>query len=366
MTPTKIVVIGAGSASFGLNSLTTLISSQKLRGSRMALVDKNARALEIVGNLAKRLNQEWNAQLQITTHTHHAEALEGAKFVVLSIEVGPREDLWRSDFDIPLKYGVRQPFGENSGPGGFAHAARNIGPVMEIVKDMELACPDALLISFSNPMARICDAISRYSKIKVVGMCHQILAGYAMVGKTLAQEFDIEVPPEFISCHPDLNINPFRHHVALQALDCVQIQAAGINHFTWMLSVTDRRTGEDLYPLFKQRWAAMDPAFEPLTRRIYDIFEIFPIAGDEHICEYLPWVSDPITKPWEKFDISMYDWDGRAENRELEHEKIVQLGQGEGDLNSLLEATSEGAVEVIENIVGAGEYYHLAVNLPPF
>ena len=141
--PTKIVVIGAGSASFGENTLSALMHSKKLRGSTLALVDRNVETLDIVKRLAERLNREWASGITITVHNHHREALEGASFVVSAIEVGAREGLWKKDFEIPLKYGVRQPYAENGGPGGFAHAARNLVPVMEIVRDMEKACPEA-------------------------------------------------------------------------------------------------------------------------------------------------------------------------------------------------------------------------------
>ncbi|MDZ4158155.1 MAG: alpha-glucosidase, partial [Anaerolineaceae bacterium] len=171
MLPTKIVVIGAGSASFGLNTLAALMRSQRLRGSHLALVDHNSETLALVTRLAERLNREWGAQMTVSAHTRCQEALEGAGFVVSAIEVPPREALWRSDYEIPLKYGVRQPYGENGGPGGFAHACRNIGPVLEIARDMEQLCPQAWYINYTNPMARICDAINRYTSIKTVGLC---------------------------------------------------------------------------------------------------------------------------------------------------------------------------------------------------
>ncbi len=364
MLPTKITVIGAGSAAFGLNTLAALMRSERLRGSQLALVDRNAETLDLVARLAQRLNREWDAQMTITTHTHHAEALEGTEFVVSAIEVPPREELWRSDYEIPLKYGVRQPYGENGGPGGFAHAARNIGPVMEIVRDMELACPDAWYINFTNPMIRICDAIARYSKIKVVGLCHQIHAGYGMVGYALAEDLGIEVPEGVVSTHADPRTWPPLIEVARQAMKRIDIKAAGLNHFTWMLDVRDKRTGEDLYPLFAERWAALDPSFEPLTRRVYEAMGLFPIPGDEHLCEYLPWVSDPITKPWEKYDISLYDWDLWDERRENLHEVIARMADGETSLDRLHDADSEGALEIIESIAGAGNHYHLAVNVP--
>ncbi len=364
MLPTKIVIIGAGSAIFGLNSVSALLGSERLRGSTLALVDRNPEALSLMGRLAERLNREWGAEMQITTHTHHREALEGAEFVVLAIEAPPREALWRTDYEIPLQYGVRQPYAENGGPGGFIHAARNIGPVLEIAHDMESACPDAWLINYTNPMIRICDAVARYSTIRVVGLCHQIYAGYAMVGKALAGDLDFEVPAAFTSTHADEAFNAARKVVSDQAAERLAIQAAGLNHFSWMLALHDRETGKDLYPLFLKRWAELPEDFEPLTRRLFRIFDLFPLPGDEHLCEYLPWVSDPRTKPWEKFDLSLYDWDRRAEMRDEGYEVIAQMVAGEHSVEPLRLVDSEGALEMITNVAGAGSHHHLAVNLP--
>jgi alpha-galactosidase len=365
MLPTKIVVIGAGSAIFGLNTLGSLLYSSRLRGSHVALVDRNSQSLEIMALLAERLNREWGAGMSITTHSTHREALDGAGFVVLSIEVPPREALWRSDYEIPLKYGVRQPYAENGGPGGFAHAARNIGPVLEIAQDMQRLCPDAWLINFTNPLMRICDAVSRYTQVKVVGLCHQIRVGYAMVAKALAHELDLDIPEGFTSTHASMRFIPYYHDVARQALEKVHITAAGLNHFTWMLDLRRGDTGENLYPLFARRWRELPENFEPLTRQVYDIFGLFPIPGDEHLCEYLPWMSDPLTRPWEKFDLSLYEWDFWTGNRSTDLERVRRMGSGEMDLDGLLEMDSEGALEIIEGIAGgSGTAYHaLAVNL---
>ena len=364
MLPTKIVVIGAGSASFGLNTLAALLGSERLCGSHLALVDRNLENLALVGSLADRLNREWQADMTITTHAHHAEALEDAAFVVLAIEVPPREKLWQMDYEIPLKYGVHQPYAENGGPGGFAHAARNIGPVLAIARAMEQACPNAWLINYTNPMARICDAVARYSRIKVVGLCHQIYVGYAMAGIALANDLGFQVPPGLTSCHADPIQIPLYHQVQKQAVSRLDIQAAGLNHFTWMLAIHDQHSGADLYPLFAKRWSALDPNFEPLTRRVYDAFGWFPIPGDEHLCEYLPWVSDPITKPWEKYEISLYDWDLWDAIRGNRLDTIGKMGKGEASIDHLREEDSEGALEIIENISGSGQHYHQAVNLP--
>ncbi len=386
MLPTKIVVIGAGSAVFGLNTLATLINNKRLHGSQLALVDLNPEALELVKRLADRLNKEWDANMTITSHTHHATALEGAEYVVISIEVPPREELWKMDYEIPLKYGVRQPYAENGGPGGFMHAARNIGPLLEIAHDMERHCPDAWMLNFSNPLIRLCDAVNRYSKIKVVGLCHQLHMGYALVAHMLRDVLDIQESGDFIDATPIAHVLrkvldpqalgpfvntaatpsqiPMHFGLAAQAYDKIEIVAAGINHFTWILNIRDKRTGEDLFPLFKERWEAYDPAFEPLTRRLFQHFGAFPVAGDEHICEYVPWVSDPVTKPWEKYDITLYEWDVWDNLRKEGLGDIAQRGEGKMSIDDLEDEDSEGVMELVVAMAGGEPHYHLAVNIP--
>jgi alpha-galactosidase len=361
---TKITVIGAGSASFGENTLAAIMRSKRLRGSHLALVDRNAQSLDIVHRLVNRLNKEWDAGFIISAHVNHKDALDGTNFVVSAIEVGPREELWKSDYDITLKYGVHQPYAENGGPGGFIHAARNIMPLMEILRDMEQACPDAWFINFTNPMVRICDTVNRHSKIKVVGLCHQIYAGYGMVGVALAKELGIEVPEGLEGMHADVIQHPLQHAVKKQAVALLDIRAAGTNHFTWIMSVHDKRTGEDLYPLLRKRFFELDEKFEPLTRRIFHDFGMFPVPGDTHLCEYLPWMSDPVTKPWDKFNIRLYDWELMAGLRDFSLDRLNEMASGNMSVDGLFDADSEGALEMIENITCAGNHYHLAANLP--
>jgi alpha-galactosidase len=362
--PTKITVIGAGSASFGENTLSAIMRSKKLRGSTLALVDKNTESLDVVQRLANRLNREWDAQFNIGAYTNHQDALSGSEFVVNAIEVGARENLWKQDFEIPIKYGVRQPYAENGGPGGFAHAARNIGPIMKIARDMESLCPDAWFVNFTNPMIRICDVVNRHSTIKAVGLCHQIYAGYGMVGVALAKDLGIEVPEGLTGMHAAVDQHPLQHRVREQIVPLVDIRAAGLNHFTWILSIHDRRTGENLYPLFRKRFFELDPKFEPLTRDIFSAFGLFPVPGDTHLCEYLPWLSDAQTKPWDIYNIRLYDWNLFASVRSFELDRLNEMAGGNQTLEYLMNTDSEGAVEMIENIAGGTTHYHLAANLP--
>ncbi len=362
--PTKIVCIGAGSYSFGMTTLVSLLRSPHLKGSELVLVDRHAEHLEIIRQLAEWLNEVWDGQMTISAHTSHRPALPGASYVINATEVGPREGLWEMDWQIPMKFGVRQPYAENGGPGGFAHAARNIMPILQIAWDMEELCPDAWFINFTNPMQRICAAVHRHSKIKVVGLCHQLGVGYAMVGKALKDDLGITVLPQFTSTHASPKYNKARAVTSLEAQEKVKITAAGVNHFTWMLAVRDRATGADLYPLFRKRWADLPETFEPLSRRVFAAFGLFPIPGDEHLCEYLPWVSDPTTQPWEKFELELYEWRTHSQERDDQWVALQKATQEKADPEAYIPLYSEGALEVIENIQMNSDLVWEAVNVP--
>ena len=113
--------------------------------------------------------------------------LPGADFVIISVAID-REACWEKDHEIALKYGIIH-YAENGGPGGFFHAARNIALLMPVFRSIEELCPNALVLNFTNPMTRICTAAARYTKLKMVGICHQIDFGYMMAGRILAVSY---------------------------------------------------------------------------------------------------------------------------------------------------------------------------------
>ena len=89
-----------------------------------------------------------------------------------------------------------------------------------------------------------------------------------------------------------------------------------------------------------------------------------PIPGDSHLCEYLPWTNDPATRPWEKYNLSLYDWERAEKSRGEGHRRMARMGSGQESVEALKAADSEGAVEMIEAIAGGTNHYHLAVDLP--
>jgi alpha-galactosidase len=359
----KAVILGAGSTIFGLETLSTLIRSPRLQGGTLALVDLNAEGLALVEALAHRLNREWQADLTIERATDRREVLPGADFVIVSIEVGPREGTWQRDWEIPLQFGVRQPYGENGGPGGLAHTLRQVPEMLRIAHDMERLCPRAWLINFSNPVSRLCLAVSRYSTIRTVGLCHQINAAYMMAGVALAAQLGIDVPPGTNSdAHPD--IWPKARYVADQARLLLSIQAAGLNHFTWILDVRDRQTGEDLYAALRRALMALPAGFEPLSRAVFQVAGLCPVPGDSHLAEYLPWCHDPRTRPWEKYHLFLYDWARAEVERDKGWRAIEAMARGTAPVDDLQETRGEGALEIIEGLLSGEAHYRDAVNIP--
>lgn len=294
MRSPKIVLIGAASVIFGPTTIRDLLLPLALQGGEMVLVDIAEEGLEPVLHFAERLNEALGRDCRIWATTDRRQALPGADFVVVSVAVD-RERTWKLDFEIPLRYGVRHVLGENGGPGGLSHSLRNIPLLLDIARDIESLAPQAWVINFTNPMSRLCLALARHTRLRFVGLCHQIHEGYRIVSEVLGMR-----------------------------ADDIRLLAAGLNHFTWILSMTDRRTGDDLYPAFRERLRAMPPRFEPLSRELYDIFGLFPAVGDQHAGEY-------IGDAWRHVGTDGYDWGWY-------HRKVAQV---RGDVEAVVRGDAD-------------------------
>ncbi len=362
--PPKIVIIGAGSAVFGQRAISAILRSPVLRGAELQLVDIDPEPLELMAKLAETMNQAWDSNATINATGDRREALPGADFVILSVQVGPREEVWEKDWRIPLEHGIRQPYAENSGPGGLAHTARNLPLIVDIARDMEELCPDALMLNYVNPMIRLTEVVERYTKIKVVGMCHQLRWGYAMAMAILGDKYGVAVPQD-VKIDTNHQTRHFREPLMAAGLKYLDIKAAGINHFSWILDIRDRETGEDLYPELRDRWnrGLPRPDFEPLSKDMFDIFGLMPTPSDSHLCEFLPYVHDPIKKPWERYGLHTQSWSGNLDRRNSRRDLARKIVAGEEPVDQLLHLRSEAVPEIIEGVHANRNIYVDQLNL---
>ena len=128
----RIVLIGAGSASFGPATLVDLNLSKVLSGSTVVLHDINEEKLEMVYDVISEDNKRLGNKFNIERTKHRSEALKDADFVISSVENGDRFKLRWQDNTIPRKHGSTEMMAENGGPGGFFHSARQIPEIVRI------------------------------------------------------------------------------------------------------------------------------------------------------------------------------------------------------------------------------------------
>jgi alpha-galactosidase len=180
----------------------------------------------------------------------------------------------------------------------------------------------------------------------------------------LADRYGVPIPERF-NVHTDADNMPSFAPVAAAAFEHLDIKAAGLNHFSWIYDIRDKKTGEDLYPLLRRRWLnGYRKDFEPLTRELFEIFGMMPTPGDSHLCEYLQWVHDPVTKPWEKYDLKLQSWDGNRRRRADRWAMAQAIVDGQRSVNELKNVHSEGIPEIIEAITCNDNFYHHQLNLP--
>jgi alpha-galactosidase len=255
----KIVFIGAGSAAFGLSMFQDVFTSTELAGCTLTLVDINEEALTRMKGLAEVMKRRSGLDVIIETTTDRRAALDGARFVVNSVAVD-RNRLWKHDFEVPKKHGVRHTLGENGGPGGLFFTLRTMPLIFDIVRDVEAICPDALFINLSNPESRIVLGLSKYTRVRSLGLCHGIF---------LARWFICQI-------------------LGLPEKE-VDVWGAGLNHFQWLCHIREKSTGRDLYPLLREKEQTHDPAFTPLIRKLFRAFGLWPTCSDDHTGEFLPY-----------------------------------------------------------------------------
>jgi alpha-galactosidase len=227
------------------------------KGLQVWLVDLHQPALEKMHRFAELVKAQMGSDAEIHATSERARALPGASYVVTAVSVR-RYELWEQDFRVPLSHGFRHCLGENGGPGALFHSLRSLELMMPICHDIETLCPDALLLNFTNPEARVLDAVLHLTRVKAVGLCHGVFRAI-----------------RFISHYLDL------------PMETLEVTSAGMNHFYTILKVVEKKTGQDLFPGLMKKLAS-DNGFPPsLWKKLIDIAGWFTYPSDDHIGEYV-------------------------------------------------------------------------------
>jgi alpha-galactosidase len=263
--PIKVTMLGAGSG-FTPRLVNDLLLTPGNRGGEIALVDiDRSRLSAMKGVIEKLIAQNKAKGWKVTASPERRTVLKGTDYIVNCIEVSGLECV-RHDNDIPARYGIDQCIGDTIGPGGLFKGLRTIPVWLDVLRDAEKLCPQAIVLNYTNPMGMLCDAAARTSSLPVVGLCHSVQG----TGHLLAQRAGV----------------PYNE---------MEWECAGINHLAWFVKL--RHQGRDLYPdLMKKARADLagkpaDPEdIKDLVRKDMMIhFGAFITESSGHLSEYLPY-----------------------------------------------------------------------------
>ncbi len=256
--PLKVVFLGAGSGFFEKLFIDILSVPGAARGE-MGIVDIDLKRLKIAEKLAKKIVKEMGSKWKVVATPERKDVLKDADYIINCIEVSGVECV-RFDNDIPLKYGVDQCIGDTIGPGGLFKALRTVPVFLEVLKDVERLCPDALVLNYTNPMSIMCLSAAEASTARVIGLCHSVQG----TSHQLAGHAGVPYPEMKWTC-------------------------GGINHLAWFTELSHK--GKDLYPVLRER-LEKDPellAKDPVRFDMMKYFNYFVTESSGHFSEYLPY-----------------------------------------------------------------------------
>jgi len=217
----RIAFIGAGSLGFTRGLVRDILTFETMRDATLVLMDVNRERLEFSRKAVQIIIDRGNYPAKVVATMDRRKALRGADAVLCTILAGG-VNIWRYDIEIPKKYGIDTNVGDTRSVSGIFRALRTIPVMVDICRDMERCCPDAILLNYTNPMAMLCRAMQRTSGIQVTGLCHSVQGTANMLAK-------------WAGAKPD---------------DAVTYVCAGINHQAWYLDF--RINGQDAYPLLRK------------------------------------------------------------------------------------------------------------------
>ena len=328
----KIVIVGAGSVVFSRKLIADIVLTDKLSGSTIALCDIDPEGLEVTSQLARRMVAEAKADIEVKSSTDRRDVLPGADYVIQTIAIGGKI-AWENDLNIPMKYGIVQPVGDSVGPGGVSRALRILPVVVDICRDMEKLCPQAMLVNYSNPNSCVCAAAHQYSSIEVIGLCH----GLTGTQRALANYLGVPIEE-------------------------TNVLAAGVNHFNWILNFRVR--GQDGLAMLREKFDSEGvPDGMKISASLFKVFGAYPVPGDGHVAEFLPYFLNKESDSGKKYGLALM----KAYGQSPEHwEEIKKHLEDNAPVNHYLRRSEEEAIDIIAALAGDADVIFDAINLPNY
>ncbi|MGE3192316.1 MAG: 6-phospho-beta-glucosidase [Microbacteriaceae bacterium] len=217
----KLAIVGGGSTYTpelvdGFARLRDVLPLEELW-----LVDPDESRLDLVGGVARRMFARAGHPGRVIGTTDLIAGVADADAVLIQLRVGG-QDARRGDETWPHE--VHCIGQETTGPGGFAKALRTVPVVLKVAEAVRAhAKQDAWIVDFTNPVGIVTRALLNEGH-RAVGLCNVAIGFQRRFAGMLG------VAPDEVS-----------------------LGHAGLNHLTWIRSVT--QGGADRLPEFFDRFA---------------------------------------------------------------------------------------------------------------
>ncbi|MDR3648219.1 MAG: hypothetical protein P4L20_03925 [Acidimicrobiales bacterium] len=347
----QVTIIGGGSYQWSPKLITDLLGTPSLAGMHLVLEDIDPGPLEKMEAIARIADDKLGSKATVSSTTDQRRALDGADFVVVTISTGGFKSM-AVDIDVPARHGIMQSVGDSVGPGGINRALRNIPVLAGIGYDMEDQCPDAWLLNITNPMTTLTRTVCRETRIKTVGLCHEV-GGFCM----------------------DLAIAFQKPHTAVRPV------IEGVNHFPVICEVdVDGADGFELLAELVEELGGLDalapapgqPEAEPFSKldfarrhllklTLLDRWGALLGANDRHLAEFMPGVLTEKSGWGASWGIELTPIARREEHQEGYVAEVDAVLAGKEELATW--DSGELVAPVIDSLV-TGTHRELPLNLP--
>lgn len=255
----KITFIGAGSFGFTRALVRDILSFPAFSDCTISLMDISQERLDYIKRAVDKIVAAGGYKAKVEATTDRVKALEGADGVVITILQGGVQ-VWRHDIEIPKKYGVDINVGDTRGPAGIFRTLRTLPVMLDICKDVEKYCPDAIVLNYTNPMAMLCRGMQSETRVNVTGLCHSVQGTASMLANWIGAK-----------------------------MDEVTYLCAGINHQAWYLEY--KWNGKDAYPLIRKAITENKDIYdhEQVRNEMYLHLDYYVTESSGHNSEYNAW-----------------------------------------------------------------------------
>jgi alpha-galactosidase len=279
----RIAYIGGGSRLWARNLMFDLALCPDLSGE-VVLYDIDEASASLNARLGAHIQSRPEAvsAWEYSVAPGLGQALDGADFVVISIQPGSLEAM-AAEMAAAERHGMFFPVGDTVGATGLVRGLRSATIYEGFARAIARHCPEAWVINYTNPMTICTRTLTAVEPgLKVFGCCHEVFGTQKHLARVAAEELGLDSAPY----HKDVSVN-----------------VLGVNHFTFVDRADYRGTDLlALLPGYLERHNAehvLDEAeveaagdwFHDNCRVKWSLFRrwgVLPAAGDRHLVEFMP------------------------------------------------------------------------------